>query len=243
MRPSLSLLVVVLCASEARASQCASPTSFVLPRKSVEEGGLLFVFIPTNYRRYPEEDQQKLARSNEEMLREFWIEASDGKALPFGLKLLARGGVFDVFSLRVKAKVGTEFVVRPVQSSFAITVVKRKKQSPVTLEVQRAADENFADSLSDESVRTLIPSLEAPAFRVTWNAGSIVMPGRIMYGDYAQRGVRLGRLFCTGTSAWWKTPTEFTVTALMSDGREVTAEPVMLEPPPPYESLPFRKFP
>lgn len=52
-----------------------------------------------------------------------------------------------------------------------------------------------------------------------------------MYGATADAGLQLGKMYCTKTTVWWTTPTEFTVTALMSDGREVSAAPLLLEAP------------
>lgn len=73
-----------------------------------------------------------------------------------------------MFALRVNAKVGVEFVVRPINPSFAVTVVKREKPTPLRLELTAGREENFRDGLSRESTRVLVPSIDAPAYRVAW---------------------------------------------------------------------------
>ncbi|MGV3625965.1 MAG: hypothetical protein ACO1OB_34465 [Archangium sp.] len=236
------IALMILCSAVAQASQCAPPWWSVLPRKTVPEGGLLYVFSPVSGGFHAPEDYENAQRS---VLGELWVETSAGIALPYELKLIHRGDAFDVFTLKVKAKVGTEFVVRPVQTQFAITVVKPEVSKPLTLEVLPGKEDNFRDTLSWSSTRALIPSLDAPAFRVTWRGGSVVLPGRLHWGSSheAPLQLELGNIYCSEATARWSSPTEFTVTSLLSDGREVTAAPVMIEPPPPYESLPIRKFP
>lgn len=235
-------LFAALFATAAHASQCAPPLAFVLPKKTVAEGGLLYLFLPVSggfhEREHFEEEQRRI-------LGKLWVEASDGKALPYELKRVAHGDVYDVFTLRVNARVGSEFVVKPLHVHSAVTVVKRETSKPLALEIRRGDEDNFRDTLSRESSRVLIPSLDAPAFRVSWSGGSVVLPGRTFRAPRHEPPLRLdlGGVYCTAETAQWKTPTEFTVTALMSDGREVTAAPIRLEPPPSYDELPLRKFP
>lgn len=228
MKHVVLLLIFVAGAAHARSLAHAYP--FVLPRQTVPEGGVLYVFFPTES---CSDDPAELAAGQRKMLEEFRVETTEQQALPFDLKLVSRGKAFDVFSLKVTAEVDTEFVVRPVQPHHAITVVKREKQTPLKLELRPGGNDNFTDEASSERLRRLVPSLDAPAFRVTWRSGSIVIPGRVLYSPrhVAKTEVLLGDLYCGGTTAWWTSPTEFTVTALMADGREVQAAPVLLEAP------------
>lgn len=160
----LVVLLLALLASFAHASSCRPPDAFILPRTSVEEGGLLYAFLPTSNGEDP--DKTFITAWQQRALGELWVETTNGKALPFELKLVSRGDVFDVFSLKVNAKVGTEFIVKPVQQHFAITVVKRSKPAPLKLEITRGKDDNVSDSVSSQRIRRLMPSLDAPAFRV-----------------------------------------------------------------------------
>lgn len=232
--------LAVLWGTEAHASQCAPPFPFVLPRTTVPEGGELYVFMPVSDRDGIHREQ--LAAFQRNTLGELWVESASGKPLPFELRRVHSGDVFDVFSLRVKARPGTQFVVQPIQPDFAITVSRRQPRAPLALNIVERENHGFRDALSSDQTRVLIPSLDAPAFRVTWLNGSVVLPGRLMRHprEEAALELELGRIYCAEATAWWKTPTEFTVTALLSDGREVTAAPIVLEPPPSYESVPIR---
>lgn len=201
------------------------------------EGGVLYVFLPTDGGAPEAPDFEAAQR---EWLSALWVASTDGKALPFDLTRVSRGGAYDVFSLKVHARIGTEFVVRPVQPHDAITITRREKPQAVSLELTPGKDDSFRDSLSEQQVRVLVPSLDAPAFRVSWAGGSAVVPGRDVVDVRGKRALLLGRVYCSGTTAWWTRPTAFTVTALLSDGREVTAAPIVLQPPPSYESVPIR---
>ncbi len=231
--------LVVSWGTEARAA-CAPSFPFVLPLagETVPENPVLYVFAPNDSESDHASDEQ-----TREFLSSLWVESTTGTALPFELTLVLSNSRHDVFTLRVAAKAGTSFFVRPFHKK-PLTVSSKVKFDDA-LSLTRRLDINHRWMCSHQSMRRVAPSIDAPAFRVTWNNKTTVLPGRDasffwFSGVKPDLELTLGKTDCRWDVMSWSKPTEFTVTALLSDGREVTAAPLTLEPPPPYESLPTR---
>lgn len=238
-----ALVVASMLVAGSASAMCASANPIVLPLEgsTVPPDPVLYVFLPEGTTNLRSE-----VSSGQESLRELWVSSPEGAPLPFTLQRL-EDGLISVYRLSVRAPVGAQFIVRPFQT--AVSTVAQVEKATV-LNVERGVEHNFRWTCSYESTRVLVPSLEAPAFRVTWGkelkdvdapgAPSVIFPGLHAWlrQKGAQRVLKLGHPNCTFTTLAWSTPIFVRVTALMADGREVVGKQVLrLEPPPPFEAL------
>ncbi|MGV3625964.1 MAG: hypothetical protein ACO1OB_34460 [Archangium sp.] len=212
------VLVVALFAVSAHA-MCAPAEAFVLPwdGATIPEDGVFYLFDPKN----PE-------------LHDVKIETVDGEPVPFTQKRIQADQFDSVFELRITAKASSKISVRGFHRQ-PVTVVA-KSAAPKKLELTPGTEKNYSWTCSHETTRVLIPSIDAPAFRVKWDDKTFILAGRD--GSFSrldevvpELALRLGHANCHGNNVVWAKKTKFTITALMADGTEVTAAPMTLEPP------------
>jgi hypothetical protein len=167
------------------------------------------------------------------------VVSSKGAKLPFSVQLTT-GASYDVLRIAVTAGEGTKVMVKPFHAA-ALAVTKQAGASELT--VTPGTEKNYSWTCSYEATRVLLPSIDAPAFRVTIasdaagldsaGATTALIPGRAGFSmePNPPLALRLGHLNCLGNSITWNGVSVARVTALLADGTEVVAkELVKLEP-------------
>lgn len=249
VRTRLSLLVLL--AARSAQAQCADPSTYVLPLEgsTVPPNPALYVFVP---REKPSQDDR--ISFAQRQLRDLWVSSPDGAPLPFVLERIADDAIA-VYRLTVQAAAGAQFTVLPLHTR-PMTVARTPSAS--ALKVELGPDQNYRWTCSYESVRALIPSLDAPAFRVRWaydlagveqpSARTLILPGRDGFHYRTTKGreppplaIKLGHLSCAMHTLEWSRSIWVRVTALNTDGSEVTSpQALRLTPPPAEQALPAR---